>query len=46
MTMYYLLRQDGTISDIADYPNEPTLRADGTWVEGAPDPTLVVYTAP
>lgn len=33
---FYLLRQDGTISDVGDYPEEPAARPEGTWQQGHP----------
>lgn len=38
MPVYHLLRTDGTVSDIADYPELPAVREEGQWVEGKPDP--------
>lgn len=37
MPRFYLLRSNNTFSDSADYPEQPALRSDGTWVEGLPE---------
>jgi hypothetical protein len=33
---FYLLRPDGTYSDLAEYGERPTDRTDGEWVNGEP----------
>jgi hypothetical protein len=43
LSIYYLLRADGTISDIAPYPDKPEDRTDGVWVQGIPDSSLSIY---
>jgi hypothetical protein len=36
MPNFYLLRPDGSYSDLANYPEQPAPREDGEWVEGIP----------
>lgn len=43
MPHFYLQRNDGTISDSAEYAQEPEQRAEGVWVEGAPSTEAQVF---
>lgn len=36
MPKYYLLRNNGSYSDFADYPETPEARPYGEWIEGEP----------
>lgn len=46
MPKYYLLRANGSYSDVMEAPTTPPSRTDGTWVEGTPPADAIPYTLP
>lgn len=45
MPNFYLQRNDGTVSDMANYPSQPDARSEGTWVEGLPPENATVFVS-
>lgn len=43
MPHYFLLRNDGTYSDLAEYSDVPPNRSGGQWVQGKPNKDILVY---